>query len=101
MERRTRRSPDRDIALQLFLASQRTKLGVRALTVADERGTILAGVGEIDESRGEQWVATWELRAGDEPIVVTSWGGKMSYDVGAGVRRILAQRSTNANATMP
>ena len=89
MERRVRRSNDRDTALQLFMASQRQKLDARALTVATLDGMTIAGVGEIDESRPEQ-IATWEIRAGGESLVLTSWGGRMSYEAGAGVRRIVA-----------
>jgi len=89
MDRRLHRSTDRDIALQLFIAAQQRKLGVRALTVTDSRGKTIAGAGEIDEGRGDQWVATWELRAGGDSVVVGSWGGRMSYEVGSGVRRIL------------
>jgi hypothetical protein len=88
MERRLRRTQDRDLALQLFLASQQRKLGARALTVTDERGRIIAGVGEIEEGSGQVWVATWELQIGGESLVVSSFGGKMSYEVGNGVRRI-------------
>ena len=89
MERRTRRTGDRDLALQLFIASQQRKLDVRALTVSDARGRILAGSGEIDEGRHEECLATWELVAGGEPLVLSSWGGRLSYEVGCGVRRIL------------
>jgi hypothetical protein len=89
MERRQKRSfDDRAAALQLFLASQREKLAAEALTVMDASGRTIAGVGEIDESRGGHQIATWELRAKDEWIVVTSWGGSLTHDVGRGVRRI-------------
>jgi hypothetical protein len=87
MERRQKRSSDRAAALQLFIASQRSKLAAEALTVMDADGRTIAGVGEIDESRTGQ-IATWELRAKDEWIVLTSWGGSLTYEVGRGVRRI-------------
>ena len=89
MERRQRRTQDRDIALQLFIASQQRKLDVRALTVTRMDGMTIAGAGEIDENAKQQWVATWQLRAGGEWLVVSSWGGRMSWDVGSGIRRIL------------
>jgi len=89
MERRQRRSSDdRAAALQLFLAAQREKLAVEALTVMDAEGRTIAGVGEIDESRTGHQIATWELKARDEWFVVTSWGGSLTYEVGRGVRRI-------------
>lgn len=90
MERRQRRSSDdRGTALQLFLASQREKLAAEALTVMDATGKTIAGVGEIDESRSGHQIATWELRVRDEWLVLTSWGGSLTYEVGRGVRRIL------------
>jgi hypothetical protein len=91
MERRHRRSIDRDTALQLFIAYQRKKLCADALTVMNAEGTTIAGVGEIDESRADS-IATWELRAGGEWLVLTSWGGTLTYEVGSGVRRILESR---------
>jgi hypothetical protein len=87
MERRQKRSSDRAAALQLFIASQREKLAAEALTVMDSNGKTIAGVGEIDDSRTQN-VATWELRARDEWLVLTSWGGSLTYEVGRGVRRI-------------
>ena len=92
MERRQRRSSDRGTALQLFIAAQREKLAVEALTVMNEEGMTIAGVGEIDTSR-EGRIATWEIRADEEWLVVTSWGGSLTYEVGSGVRRILESRS--------
>lgn len=88
MERRQRRSSDRSAALQLFIAAQREKLAAEALTVMNADGKTIAGVGEIDESRTGN-IATWELRARDEWLVLTSWGGSLTYEVGRGVRRIL------------
>src|SRR5678815_833976 len=69
MERRQKRSSDRAAALQLFIASQREKLAAEALTVMDASGKTIAGVGEIDESRTGNKIATWEMRARDEWIV--------------------------------
>ncbi len=88
MERRQHRSEDRDVALQLFIASQRRKLDAHALTVSTPEGMTIAGVGEIDESRTEQ-VAMWEVRVGGEWLVLTSWGGGLTYEVARGVRRIV------------
>ena len=87
MERRQKRSSDRAAALQLFIASQREKLAAEALTVMNAEGMTIAGVGEIDESRTGH-IATWELRAKDEWLVLTSWGGSLTWEVGSGVRRI-------------
>jgi hypothetical protein len=92
MERRQRRSSDRGTALQLFIAAQRERLAAEALTVMNGEGKTIAGVGEIDESRTDR-MATWELRAKDEWLVVTSWGGSLTYEVGRGVRRIVESSS--------
>jgi hypothetical protein len=89
MERRERRSPDRETALQLFIASQRRKLDVEALTVTTLDGKTIAGSGEIDQGRRGHWVATWQLRVGGEWLVLSSWGGRLTYEVGTGLRRIL------------
>ncbi len=88
MERRQHRSGDRDVALQLFIASQRRKLDAHALTVSTPDGMTIAGVGEIDESRTEQ-VAMWEVRVGSEWLLLTAWGGSLSYEVASGLRRIV------------
>ena len=90
MERRLRRTEDRNLALQYFLATQKWKLDAGALTIVNERGTTIAGVGEIDEGKTEQPVATMRMRVGGEWLVVSSWGGRLSFDVARGVRRILA-----------
>jgi hypothetical protein len=93
MERRQKRSlDDRGTALQLFLAAQREKLAAEALTVMNAEGMTIAGVGEIDESRTDR-IATWEIRAKDEWLVLTSWGGSLTYEVGKGVRRIVESSS--------
>lgn len=107
MERRVTRTSNKDQALELFLKSHIEKLDVRTLTVTTMDGKMLAGVGEIprevsktsialDEARNGtadgDGVATWRLRANGEWLVVASWGGRLSYDVGNGVRRILAQK---------
>ena len=61
MERRLRRNEDRNIALQYFLAAQKWKLDAGALTVVNERGTTIAGVGEIDEGKIEHWQVTLKI----------------------------------------
>ena len=83
-----RRSTDRDTALQLFIASQRQKLDAHALTVTTLDGKTIAGVGEIDESRTER-VAMWQIRVGGECLVLTAWGGPLSYEAASGLRRIV------------
>ena len=92
MERRLRRSNDRDAALQLFIASQQRKLEARALTVTTLDGMTIAGVGEIDESKTER-VAMWQLRVGGEWLVLTAWGGSLSYEAAQGLRRIVETQS--------
>jgi hypothetical protein len=105
MERRQRRVAAKPDALTLFLESQRRRLDVRALTVATRDGRLIAGAGEaparvaqaaiaVDEARGgvadaAEPLATWRLRAGGVEVVLASLGGRLSYDVGSGVRRIL------------
>jgi hypothetical protein len=105
MERRHLRSDARPEALSLFLESQRKRLDVRALTVATRDGRLIAGTGDapgrvaraaiaIDEARGgvadaAEPLATWRLRAGGVEVVLASLGGRLSYEVGSGVRRIL------------
>lgn len=100
MERREQRSDDKNQALQLFLEAQVGKLDVDALTVTTLDGRMIAGAGVIPRelaratiAQGEaetEGVATWRLRAGGEWLVIASWGGRLSYDVGSGVRRILS-----------
>jgi hypothetical protein len=105
-ERRTRRSRVRVDALAMFLESQRTRLGAGALAVTTREGELLAGVGpsperlarqaiEIHEARDGAGpmvanVATWWLRAGGVEVVLASRGGRMSHELGSGVRRILS-----------
>lgn len=104
-ERRARRSSIRFEALALFLESQRAKLGARALTVTTRTGRLLAAAGpspetlahdaiRIHEARDDGThktvdVATWWLRAGGFELVLASRGGRLSHDLGSGVRRIL------------
>lgn len=107
VDRRKQRSTDPREALVLFLDAQRKRLGVRAITVSDERGELIAGSGvgvqrvasvgaKVDEAADDtgllsQSVATWRLRVGDDQLVVTSLGRRMTADLGDGVRRILTQ----------
>jgi hypothetical protein len=107
VDRRNRRSPKPLEALTLFLEAERKRLGVRALTVSTAQGQLLAGsgiglrrvasVGARVDHDGEgsgllsQSVATWRLSIGDEQLVVTSLGRKMTANLGEGVRRILTE----------
>lgn len=107
VDRRCQRSCNPREALALFLDAERKRLGVRALTVSTEGGELIAGAGiglrrvasvgaKADHEGQEtgllsQSVATWRLRIGDEHLVVTSLGRKMTADLGEGVRRILSQ----------
>jgi len=104
-ERRARRSGARFEALALFLESQRTKLGSRGLAVTTRSGRLLAAAGpspeilardaiRIHEGRDDGAhktvdVATWWLRAGDAEVVLASRGGRLSHDLGSGVKRIM------------
>ena len=87
VERRIRRSHDRDEALLLFLESQRKALGSRGLSVATSDGRVLASVGA--KSKPESRVGTWELSAGGMDLVLASHGGSLSHELGTGVKRIL------------
>src|SRR5271169_5067971 len=105
-ERRTRRSQVRIDALAMFLESQRTRLRAGALAVTTRDGKLLAGAGlspdrlarqaiEIHEAREGAGpmpanIATWWLRAGGVAVVLASRGGRLSHELGSGVRRILS-----------
>ncbi len=105
VERRSRRSQVPAEALGMFLESQRDRLRARGLAVTTREGEILAGSGSspdrlaraaiaLHEARedapGPRHVATWWLRAGGQEIIVASDGGRLSHDLGTGVRRILS-----------
>jgi hypothetical protein len=87
VERRIRRSHVRDEALLLFLDSQREALGSRGLSVATIDGRVLASVGT--KTKPGSRVGTWQLSAAGMDLVVTSHGGRLSHDLGTGVKRIL------------
>ena len=110
LERRSRRSSTatksgKTEALSLLLESHRRRLNVRTLVVATRDGQLLGWAGEdpgkvamaattMDEVRGgtpeaDGLVATWRLRVSSGEVVLGSLGGRLSYDVGSGVRRIL------------
>jgi hypothetical protein len=97
-ERRTRRSQVPVEALAMFLESQRTKLEARGLAVTTGDGQLLAAAGEPiqaheardDAARKTTNIATWSLRLGRVEVILASHGGRLSHDVGSGVRRILA-----------
>lgn len=104
-ERRIVRSERKTEALHLLLESHRKRLAVRTLVVATRDGRLLGWAGDdagkvalaavtVDEARGgaahsEGSIATWRLRVGEGDVVVGAFGGRLSYDVGSGVRRIL------------
>jgi hypothetical protein len=90
-ERRTRRSQVRADALAMFLESQRTRLGARGLAVTTSDGRLLAMAGPPPEWLGREStkVATWQLHAGGTEVILASHGGKLSHDLGSGVKRIL------------
>ena len=86
--------------MQLLLAAHRDRLGVRTLVVVNDDGQVLASAGDDPESVASAIVAdvaevpgttlaTWRLRAGGDQVIIGSWGGKLSYEVGDGVQRIL------------
>jgi hypothetical protein len=52
MDRRTKRSADRDEALQFLVESVADRSGVRALVLVDDGGRIVAGPGKPDEVVG-------------------------------------------------
>jgi hypothetical protein len=87
VERRMRRSPVRDEALLLFLESHREALGSRGLSVATSDGRVLASVGAKSTPAGQ--VGTWQLSAGGMSLVLASHGGRLSHELGTGVKRIL------------
>jgi len=87
VERRFRRSHVRDEALLMFLESQRKALGSRGLSVATSDGRVLASVGAMNKPGSR--VGTWQLRAGAMDLVLASHGGRLSHELGAGVKRIL------------
>jgi hypothetical protein len=90
MDRRARRSASASEALSLLLESHRAKLPARALAVTTRDGRVLAVVGDRRElARAGGSVATWQLEAGGRKVIVSSLGGNLSHDVGAGVKRIL------------
>jgi hypothetical protein len=100
IERRNRRSDNQAEAMQLLLAAHRDRLGVRTLVVMNEDGRVLASAGDAPESvasalaGGDAEVpgttlATWRLQAGGDQVIIGSWGGKLSCELGDGVRRIL------------
>ena len=90
----------------MFLESQRSRLRARGLAVTTRDGNLLAAAGpaperlareaiELHEAKDDAGpksknVATWWLRAGGVEVIVASEGGRLSHDLGSGVRRILS-----------
>lgn len=108
VDRRHRRSADTIEALTLFLEAERKRLGIRALTVSTQRGQLIAGsgiglrrvaaVGAASDSKDaatllSESVATWRLQVGEQQVVLTSLGRKLTANLGEGVRRILSATS--------
>jgi hypothetical protein len=95
-ERPSRRSQDHVEALALFLESQRDKLQAGALAVTTCDGQLLAAAGPSPERLARQAIqrdgsiATWRLRAGVVDVILASQGGRLSHDLGSGVKRILS-----------
>jgi hypothetical protein len=94
--------------LKLFLEAERKRLGIRTLTVSTENGQLIAGsgiglrrvaaVGAAADSKDpttllSQSVATWRLQVGEQQVVLTSLGRKLTANLGEGVRRILTATS--------
>ncbi len=100
IERRHRRSDYPAEAMQLFLAAHRDRLRVRTLVAMTGDGHVLASAGDAPESVASAItagaaevagaaLATWRLQAGGDQVVIGSWGGQLSCELGDGVRRIL------------
>jgi hypothetical protein len=100
IERRHRRSDNQAEAMQLLLAAHRDRMRVRTLVVVNGDGRVLASVGDDPESVASAiaadvteilgtTLATWRLRTAGNQVIIGSWGGKLSCEVGDGVRRIL------------
>jgi hypothetical protein len=108
VERRTRRSQVPVEALTMFLESQRATLDARGLAVITKDGRLLAAAGpspdqlartalQVHEAREDvtektAHVATWWLRAGGVEVILASRGGRLSHDLGSGVKRILTSQ---------
>jgi len=100
IERRHRRSDNQAEAMQLLLEAHRDRLCVRTLVVMSGGGRVLASAGEAPTSVASAiaadaaevpgaTLATWQLQAGGDQVTIGSWGGKLSCELGDGVRRIL------------
>jgi len=100
IERRHRRSDTQAEAMHLLLAAHRARLDARTLVVMTGDGRMLASAGDAPESVASAiaagapevpgaTLATWRLQAGGDQVVIGSWGGKLSCELGDGVRRIL------------
>jgi hypothetical protein len=105
-ERRSRRSKVPVEALAIFLESQRSRLKAKGLAVTTREGQLLAAAGPspeelarmalaVHEAREDATgktpnVATWWLRSGGFEVILASRGGRLSHDLGSGVKRILA-----------
>ena len=86
--------------MQLLLAAHRDRLDVRTLVVMSEDGHVLASAGDAPELVASALagdatevpsttLATWQLQAGSDKVIIGSLGGNLSCELGDGVRRIL------------
>jgi hypothetical protein len=108
LERRSARSSRPEEALSFFLEAARKKLGVTTLTVASDDGELVAGAGDapdivaglgmkIDAGiAASAALATWRMSIGARAYVISSLGGKLTVDVGEGVRRVLSEQRARA-----
>ena len=114
LDRRTQRSHDPIDALTRLLDSHRERMGMRTLALSTPEGVVVAGSGTAQDEvadigsrldrddadvRPEPTlgvVATWRLKAGSVELLLTAVGGRLSYDVGSGVRRIVAESTMGA-----
>jgi hypothetical protein len=86
----------------------RKRLRVRAITLSTVAGSLLVGAGDEPErvaelgadvnagNDGAERIATWRLHVGSSELLLTSLGGSLDAELGAGVRRIFATTSESA-----
>ena len=109
LDRRSQRSQHPVDALTRLLDSHRERNGMRTLALSTPEGVVVAGSGAAPDQAADIGsrldrddadvrreptlgvVATWRLKAGSVELLLTAIGGRLSYDVGSGVRRIVAE----------
>ncbi len=67
MERRSKRSPDRDLALQFLVEALADRSAARAVALVSHDGTLLAGVGMPGDLRGLAKLARPVAEGDDHP----------------------------------